>query len=108
MIRDANVDLGVYLDMLPDCCTQSQHTEGSSQPKPSCCVSITAEDGATGELAAKKTRSCCAPDVDESGCCGSSKQTSGDSDLAKMAAELGDIDLNEWVGKYLRCHEVPM
>lgn len=77
LIVDAGADLNVYMDSLPG-------------------------RGEEAETDANKSGSCCAPNTTGgSPCCpapGLEKDGSSGLDLAKMAADLADIDLNEWIG----------
>ncbi|ROT41982.1 ubiE/COQ5 methyltransferase [Sodiomyces alkalinus F11] len=93
LIKDANADLNVYLDTLPDG-TKKAKNGGTSSSNDSTCGAPT-------------------PSANQGGCCGSKdigpsgeseaaseSTTAAQADLAKMAAEIGDIDLNEWIGSY--------
>ncbi|KAL8415222.1 hypothetical protein RB594_006166 [Gaeumannomyces avenae] len=89
LIQDTHSDLNVYADTLPD---------GTKR---------------TGQAAAGSGQGCCAPSLAPSSCGQPAGQTAGngscapgppapskDLNLEALTAELGSIDLNEWVGSY--------
>ena len=76
LITDVGADLNVYINSLP-------------------------ESSKTSTGAVKGNKSSCTPAIAENiSCCSGAGMASGEGlDLDTMAAELGDTDLNEWVGK---------
>jgi hypothetical protein len=77
-IQDAHNDLNVYIETLPD---------GTKRTK---------NDG----------QSSCG-DQQRSACCGSNSSTAEDKELSKLAVEIGDTDLNEWIGEYFKTPITP-
>lgn len=76
VITDVGADLNVYINTLPE---SSKKSTGAD----------------------KGGKSSCTPAIAENiSCCSGAGMASGEGlDLDTMAAELGDTDLNEWVGK---------
>ncbi|MBE3043306.1 hypothetical protein IMZ48_12190 [Candidatus Bathyarchaeota archaeon] len=76
MILDAGGDMNIYLESLPD---GGKKTEGGGGDGQSCC----------GPEVAVETPACSS---------GPKKEDAGGHSLTSMAADLGDMNLNEWIG----------
>lgn len=91
LIKDTNANMNVYTDTLPDG-TRKGKSNGNSCSKDSAC--------GAAPLPPEKPAGCCG--AGNSGITGdsgmASENTTLQPDLAKMAAEIGDVDLNEWIG----------
>ncbi|KAJ9130442.1 hypothetical protein NKR23_g12200 [Pleurostoma richardsiae] len=98
LIKNTNSDLNVYIDTLPDGSKRIKDTEASHQQKSACCASPVIQDSVCSPP--KKAGDYCAPRSDDSGRCKTSNKTGIGLGLSNLAAELGDIDLNDWVGSY--------
>ena len=97
-IIDTCNDLNVYIDTLPDGTQPSSNGTNSDMEKFACCASTSAQDGNCCSEE-KKASGCCGPDNNSNGCCTNPERTGEKPDPSSMAAELGDFDLNQWVGK---------
>jgi arsenite methyltransferase len=101
VIQDANNDLNVYIDTLPDGIMQNKDAGGEGKQNSTCCA-VDSTLSTTCCSPEKKASGCCSTESDGNGCCTTTKNTGQDLDLASLAAEIGEIDLNEWVGEYQR------
>ncbi|KAI0006366.1 SAM-dependent methyltransferase UbiE/COQ5 family protein [Xylariaceae sp. FL0662B] len=99
LIKDANSDLNVYFDTLPDGSKRIKDTEASDQRKSACCASPAAQDSVCCPPD-KKVGVCCAQKDDGHVCCKTSDKSRDNLSLSNLATELGGIDLNGWVGSY--------
>jgi arsenite methyltransferase len=105
LISNVQADLNVYLDTLPDGTKRVSKAESDDQQKSSCCASAPI-DGAARRSQGDKTSGCGANQHRADGCCATPGSASeAELDMEKLSAQLGNVDLNEWVGKYdQRCH----
>jgi arsenite methyltransferase len=99
LIKDVQTDLNVYLNTLPDG-TKRVPELGSGYQQKSCCASPPAEGAAC--CGPENKASGCDPSENEAmGCCGTPVMAAVvEHDFEKLVAQLGSVDLNEWVGKY--------
>ncbi|KAL8391870.1 hypothetical protein RB595_002173 [Gaeumannomyces hyphopodioides] len=94
LIQDTHSDLNVYADTLPDGTKRTgQATAGSGQ---GCCAP---------SLGPSQAPSCCGQPAGQTAggggsCAPGPPAPSKDLNLEALTAELGNIDLNEWVGSY--------
>lgn len=84
---------------MPDGTKHNTDAKGGDQQKSTCCASATTIGRACCS-AEEKASGCCSPGSNENGCCTAPSKIGQDPDLVRLAAELGTIDLNKWVGKY--------
>ncbi len=88
----------MYIDTLSDGTKRVKPGEERVR-KAKCCEPNTTNGGSCCS-SEKKASGCCASEGTDFGCCVPVQEQVGDGvDLSSMAAELGDVDLNEWVGK---------
>ena len=80
-IKPTGADLSVYVQALGDNSDPDKEVSGQEQEQASSALNNT----------------CCGPVPSaDAGCC--SRDVSGDSHIARLASELRNVDLNEWVG----------
>ncbi|KAB5533497.1 S-adenosyl-L-methionine-dependent methyltransferase [Coniochaeta sp. 2T2.1] len=87
LIEDTNNDLNVYIDASSEGTRQAKKAAGVDKQELHCC-------GADSTLSTSPEKSSCC------GCRTTVTNMGENPDLYDMAAELGQIDLNEWVGSY--------
>jgi arsenite methyltransferase len=86
LIEDTKNDLNVYIDPSPEGMGREKGGEGVDRQESPLCEAAPAPNTSSVEA------SCC-------GCCAAGKDMGQNLDLSDMVAELGQIDLNEWVGE---------
>ncbi|KAJ9133699.1 ubiE/COQ5 methyltransferase [Pleurostoma richardsiae] len=99
LVKEADSDLNVYIDTLPDGSKRIKDAEASDQQMPACCITLMTQDSVCCSPE-KKAGGCCASKSDDDGWCKTSDKTGDNLGLSNLAAELGDINLNDWVGSY--------
>jgi arsenite methyltransferase len=95
LIQSTNDDLNVYIDTLPDGTTRDRCPKDGQEASASAC-SAPETKVVCGCATEKQASACCGFKGDECVSCRPMAQS------ANASAELGDVDLNEWVGKCLQ------
>ena len=103
LIKDAENDLNVYTKTLPD--GSEGRDDANNRSQPSLTFSESSSSNVSDAFRSRETKagSCCqSATSDRGGCAMPSIDDKDDLSLAKLASELGDVDLNNWVGECRR------
>ncbi len=104
LIKDAEHDLNVYTKTLPDGSEGGEDVKNRRQPSPTS-FSGTSSSNESDACRSRETNagSCCQSATSNHRCCAMpSNDDKDDLSFAKLVSELGDVDLNNWVGECRR------